>query len=287
MRSAIFVKVVRGYDMKCFALPLILLFWCASAFAGSKDAAPSFNVKWYGSMKKIIQERDLGGVIPLEKALSGRHVYAIGMIEGAVGEVTVVDGEAALNYGKDGIGKAISEIRKGEEASLLITASVGRWRSIPVPENMSEEELRSFVLEEAKKSGINTRDPFPFLIEGTIKKLVWSVLDGADTELTKQTHQLFFRKLVGYKAGTQAVLIGFYPAGLQGELAWPGESWHVHVLFTEEKTTGHVNAFSVQKGAILRLPGREQPPFADKERAANLFFPLAGDSGKKHSRKKE
>ncbi len=254
--------------MKRIALPLVFLFCCAPAFAGAKDAAPSFKMKWYGSLKKIIQEKDLGGVVQLENALSGRHVYAVGMIEGAVGEVTVVDGEAALNYGKYGIGKAVSEIRKGEEAALLITANVGRWRSIPIPDNMSEEELHAFVVEEARKSGINTKEPFPFLIEGTIKKLVWSVLDGTDAELTKQTHQLFFRKLVGYRAGAHAVLIGFYPAGLQGELAWPGESWHVHVLFTNEKTTGHVNAFSVQKGATLQLPCKEQPSSAVKERTA-------------------
>ena len=259
------------YYMKKIVFPVVLLICCA-AFAGERDAGQSFSVKWYGSFKKIMQERNLEGVVPLESALSGPHVYAVGMIRDAAGEVTVVDGDVFLNYGKDGIGNAVSEIKKGEEASLLITASVAKWRTIPVPENMSEGELHAFVLEEARKAGINLREPFPFLIEGTIKKLVWSVLDGTDRELTKQTHQLFFRKLVGYRAETPAVLIGFYPAELQSELAWPGESWHVHVLFKDEKTTGHVNAFSVKKGAKLSLPAREQRPYGDKARAAVKVF---------------
>jgi alpha-acetolactate decarboxylase len=253
---------MRTHTMQKIVFPVVfLLFW--AGLAGAKDAAQSFSVKWYGSFRKIIQEKDLGGVAPLERALSGPHLYAVGMIRDADGEITVVDGDVSLNYGKDGIGNAVSEIKKGEEASLLITASVGKWRTIPVPENMSEGELHAFVLEEARRAGINTREPFPFLIEGTIKKLVWSVLDGTDPELTKQTHQLFFRKLVGYRAETSAVLIGFYPAEQQSELAWPGEFWHVHVLFRNEKTTGHVNAFSVEKGAVLSLPEKEHASKAD------------------------
>ncbi|MGE5300022.1 MAG: acetolactate decarboxylase [Acidobacteriota bacterium] len=257
--------------MKKILFPAVLLICCA-AFAGERDAAQSFSVNWYGSFRKIIQGKDLGGVVPLERALSGPHIYALGMISDAAGEVTVVDGDVSLNYGKDGIGNAASEIKKGEESSLLVTASVGKWRTVPVPENMSEGELHAFVLEEARRAGISTREPFPFLIEGTIEKLVWSVLDGTDPELTRQTHQLFFRKLVGYRAETPAVLIGFYPAELQSELAWPGEFWHVHVLFKNEKTTGHVNAFSVEKGAILSLPAREQRPYGDKARAAVKVF---------------
>jgi alpha-acetolactate decarboxylase len=254
-------------DMKKYACMMVFLLCCA-AFAGANEAGQFFSVKWYGSFRKIMQERDLGGAVRLERALSGPHIYAVGMLRDAAGEITVADGAVSLNYGKDGIGNAVSEVRKGEEASLLITASIAKWRTIPIPENMSENELHAFVLEEARKAGINSREPFPFLIEGTVRKLVWSVLDGTDTELTKQTGQLFFRKLVGYRAETAAVLIGFYPAELRSELAWPGEAWHVHVLFKNEKTTGHVNAFSVEKGAMLSLPAKEQPSYANEEGTA-------------------
>jgi alpha-acetolactate decarboxylase len=253
--------------MKKIAFTLALMFLCAGA-AGAREAAQSFSVKWYGSFREIIQEKDLGGVVLLRKALSDPHVYAVGMIRDAAGEITVIDGSASLNYGKDGIGNAVAEIRKGEEASLLIAANVAEWRTVSIPGNMTEGELHAFVLEEARKTGINTREPFPFLIDGTIKKLVWSVLDGTEPELTRQTHQLFFRKLVGYRPETQAVLIGFYPAELRSELAWPGEWWHVHVLFKDERTTGHVNAFSVEKGATLRLPARMRPLFTRGEGAA-------------------
>jgi alpha-acetolactate decarboxylase len=253
--------------MKRAAIAALLLISCVSA-VGAREAAPAFIAKWYGSFREIIHKKNLHGVVTLDQALSGPHLYAVGMIQNAAGEITVVDGKVSLNYGKDGIGNAVTKIRKGEEASILITANVRKWRTVPIPENMTEAELHGFVLEEARKTGINTREPFPFLIDGTIKKLVWSVIDGTDPELTRQTHQLFFRKLVGYRAEAQAVLIGFSPAELQGELAWPGERWHVHVLFKGERTTGHVNAFSVEKGAVLQLPVREQVPLPGSERAS-------------------
>ncbi len=263
-------------DMKSIFFTVLAILFCASSVWAAKEVAQPFSLERYGSLKRIIQEKDLDGVVSLEEALAGPHVYAVGMIAGAAGEITVIDGDASLNYGKSGIGNPVTEIRKGDEAALLIVAHVGRWRTVPIPENMTEVELHGFVLEEARKSGVNTREPFPFLIEGTIRKLVWSVLDGTDPELTRQTHQLFFRKLVGYRAEANAVLLGFYPAELQSELAWPGEWWHVHVLFRNEKTTGHVNAFSVEKGALLRLPARLQPELREDNERASIIAPRRG-----------
>jgi hypothetical protein len=30
--------------------------------------------------------------------------------------------------------------------------------------------------------------------------------------------------------------------------------WHTHVIFTEEKKAGHIESFSVVKGATLKIP---------------------------------
>jgi len=235
----------------------ILLLLPVAAFAASKDAGPpSATVRYYGNFKKMIQENYVEGVVELERALSVPHIYAVGIIKNAEGEITVLDGEAWLNYGKDGISKTISQIRKGEKASLLLTACVEKWQTIVIPADMSENELHAFVLEQARKSGLNVKAPFPFLIEGKIRKLVWDVLDGADTDPARKSNQLFLTKLVGYRDEAPVVLLGFYPAELQNEFDYPGELWHIHVLFKDDNNTGHVNAFSVVKGSKLELPAR-------------------------------
>lgn len=242
--------------MKRTLLTILLLIPVAT-FAASKDAGPpSVTVRYYGNFKKLIQENYVEGVVELERALSVPHVYAVGIIKNAEGEITVLDGEAWLNYGKDGIGKTIGQIKKGEKASLLLTAAVEKWQTIVIPADMSENELHAFVLDQARRSGLNVKVPFPFLIEGRIRKLVWDVMDGADTDLARKSSQLFLRKLVGYRDEAPVVLLGFYPAELQSEFDYPGELWHIHVLFSDNNNTGHVNAFSVTKGARLLLPVR-------------------------------
>lgn len=235
----------------------MLLLLPVAAFAASKDAGPpSVTVRYYGNFKKMIQENYVEGVVELERALSVPHIYAVGIIKNAEGEITVLDGEAWLNYGKDGISKTSSQIKKGEKAALLLTAGVEKWQTIVVPADMSENELHAFVLEQARKSGLNLKVPFPFLIEGKIRKLVWDVLDGADTDPSRKSNQLFLRKLVGYRDEARVVLLGFYPAELQSEFDYPGELWHIHVLFKDDSNTGHVNAFSVVKGSKLELPAK-------------------------------
>jgi len=234
---------------------IVLLF--SAAVAAAKDAGQqSFNTRYYGNFKKMIQENNFEGVVELERALSGPHLYAVGIIKNAEGEITCLDGEAWLNFGKDGINKTIGQIKKGEKASLLIAANVEKWQTIIIPSDMSENELHAFLLEQARKSGLNVKAPFPFLIEGKIKKLVWDVLDGTDTDPAKKTNQLFLRKLVGYREEATVVLLGFYPGELQNEFNYPGELWHVHVFFKNDNNTGHANAFSVLKGSKLELPAK-------------------------------
>ncbi len=236
----------------------IIFLLSGTALAASKDAGPSpVNVRYYGSFKKMIQENHVEGVVELERALSAPHVYAVGIIKNAEGEITVVDGEASLNYGKDGMSKTVNQIKKGEKAALLITASIEKWQTIVVPDDLSEREFLAFILDQARKTGINIKAPFPFLIEGKIRKLVWDVLDGTDTDQSKKNNQIFLRKLVGYREEAPVVLLGFYPGELQNEFDYPGELWHIHVIFRDDNNTGHVNAFSVTKGARLQLPARQ------------------------------
>ncbi len=225
--------------------------------ASAKDAGPlSVNVRYYGSFRKMIQENHAEGVVELEKAVSTPHVYAVGIIKNAEGEITVLDSEVWLNYGRDGISKTVNQMRKGEKASLLITANVEKWQAMIVSDDMSESELFSFVFDQAKKIGLNMRAPFPFLIEGRIRKVVWEVLDGTDTDQARKSSQIFLRKLVGYKEEAPAVLLGFYPGELYNEFDYPGELWHIHAVFKDDNNTGHVNAFSVTKGFRLLLPAR-------------------------------
>jgi len=233
---------------------VVVLLMAGVSLAAAKDAGLPFNVRYFGNVKKMIHENNVEGVVEMDRGLFAPHMYAVGILGNAEGEFTALDGEVWLNYGKDGISTTGSQIKKGGKASLLIAATVEKWQTIVVPNDMTENEVRVFLLEQAKKSGLNVKVPFPFLIEGKIRKVVWEVMNGADIEQAKKTNQLFFRKLVGYREEAPAVLLGFYPGEMRAELDHPGELWHVHVVFRDDNATGHVNAFCVTKGARLQLP---------------------------------
>lgn len=219
-------------------------------------AVMPFELKYYGNLREIIKKKTPEGIVELYEALAEPHTYAVGILKNAEGEITALDGEVWLNYGKDGIDKTFNQVPKGEKAMFLVTAQVEKWLKITIPAAMSEQQLHGFVLEQARKSGLDIREPFPFLITGTFRDVVWNVMDGVEQGTDARRPQLLWKKLVGYREETQGVVVGFYPASLHAEICHPGEYWHVHMLFTRAKVTGHVSAFSVVGGSQLELPLR-------------------------------
>ncbi|MEK6673908.1 MAG: acetolactate decarboxylase [Nitrospirota bacterium] len=220
-----------------------------------------FSLKHYGSFKKMMHMKKVDGVVDLKTALNGKQIYGVGAIKNAEGEITVHDGKAWLSYGKDGMDKVTHEIPEGEQAMLLVTAQVEKWQDLFIPKDMAESELHVFMLEQAKKSGIDTEKPFPFLIEGQLKNLTWHVIDGTTTGTGgghNQAHgeHSFIRKLIEHNEKTSSIIIGFYSADIHGVFTHPGESWHVHVIFKDEKKAGHVENYGVLKNSTLKLPVR-------------------------------
>ena len=233
---------------------MLAFVFIGAALVFAQHKGPTFNFHFYGNFKTKSIEEKLAGNVDLEQVLSSAHVYGVGIIKDAEGEITVYNGAIWLNYGRDGINVTQNKIPKGEKAAFLITAEVDKWQTIVVPQNMSEQELYGFIRGQAKNLGLNPKLPFPFLVEGNIKDLVWDVLDGLDIISGKNGNHYLLRKLVEYREATQATLVGFYPAELRNEFPTPGELMHINVLFKDEKITGHASTFSVAKGALLELP---------------------------------
>jgi hypothetical protein len=239
--------------MRHIILSLIALFLVVVSLSASAEERRPFSIRTYGSFKKIIVSKTPEGVVDLDEALAGTHVYAVGEIEDAEGEITDYDGQVWLNYGDNGIDTSTHKIPEGAQAMQLITAQVEKWREVVIPKDMPDSDLYFFVLEQARKYGINLKQPFPFLVDGTVKDVVWHVLGGAEVEQNGKHKNLSFTKLVEYKDEAAVILVAFC-SELRGEFIRPGESWHMHVIFKNEKTTGHIDAFIVEKGARLMLP---------------------------------
>ncbi len=245
------------YKKFFITLILCLLF----SYTSFLQAAEPFNLRYYGSFQKMmhmVHMKKVVGVVDLKTALSGPHTYAVGAIKGGNGEITVIDSEVWLAYGRKALNRVVRAIPGGEEASLVVTAQVREWQEIAVPKKMSESELHQFIVEQAEKSGLNTKRPFPFLVEGEFQDLKWHVINGLNPEFTGHFRghggQPPFVQLKEYRKQTSGIVIGFYSANVQGVFTHPGESWHLHILIRDKERTGHVDKVVVGNGAVLKLP---------------------------------
>lgn len=243
--------------MKFTTFVLAALILAATSFPAQAEDRP-FDLRYYGSFKKILHLK-LEGVAGLKEILAGSHLYAVGALAEGAGEITVSDSGVWLSYGKDGMDSAVRAIPEGEQALMVVTARVEKWKEVTVPNDMPEADFHQFVLAEAGRAGIDTGAPFPFQVDGPAKGLSWHVINGRNPEfrghggphlMNNPPMKLLKERL----ERASATLIGFYSAGIQGEFTHPGESWHVHVLFRDENRAGHVDEVTIAEGALLKLP---------------------------------
>lgn len=233
------------------AVLFIVLISHSACTQGSSDP---FNIRYYGNFKNMVHQRKIDGVVDLKTAVSAPHTYAVGAIKKGEGEITVHNSEVWLSYGKDGLNRTTRTIPESEQALLLVTAQVENWQEIVVPKNMSQPELYKFIIEQAEKYALAPNQPFPFLLEGRFQKLLWHVINGLNPDLRGHERPHLFNQLTEQREQKLAIIVGFYSGSIQGVFTHPGDSWHLHVLFSDEKKAGHVDEIVVQKDTVLKLP---------------------------------
>lgn len=223
-----------------------------SSYAVSQETAP-FSLTHYGRFQKMMHMKNTDGVVDLGQAANQPSLYGVGALAHGTGEITLVNGKLWLDYGADGLGNAKHDAAKDEKAVLLVTAQVNTWVDVAVPEDMNGEKMHDFILAQASLHGIDTGTAFPFSIEGAYFDLDWHILNGRKEG---GGHGLggLFHKINEHRAQTAGTVVGFYSAAEQGVFTHPGESWHLHIVFESQGMAGHIDAISLRKGAILKLP---------------------------------
>jgi alpha-acetolactate decarboxylase len=226
--------------------------------AGLASSQPSdpFAITHYGQFKQMMHTGNTDGAVNLQEALDLPHIFAVGAIANGMGEITVIDGRVWLDYGADGLGDSRETVPSGEEAVLLVRAQVKDWISLNVPEDMAREKLYVFLLAEAEDHGLDIEEPFPFLLQGSFDDIDWHVVNGKRESSGDHKQWGIFNKLQEHRDLAAGTVIGFYSAAEQGVYTHPGESWHLHIVFTDEGKAGHLDALTVKQGTVLKLPVR-------------------------------
>jgi alpha-acetolactate decarboxylase len=249
------VRGVRSYAsskmkqaIKTVALVAAILAGCAT----TPEREPFAQVKCWGSMREVLREGKSHQRVQIE-SVTHKGTWGLGVLTEMEGEITIVDGQAALAVVENGVltHRALSE-RDG--ATLLVLSTVEEWSEQDLPEVRTLGDLQ-FVIEAALAgSAIKPEEgPVPIRIEGGFERMALHVLDHSCPIANPEGPKPW--RWAG--AGATGSIVGIYAKNQGGVLTHHGQEMHLHgVVITAdgERLSGHLDEIKLGPDARLFLP---------------------------------
>jgi alpha-acetolactate decarboxylase len=215
-----------------------------------------FGVTAYGNFKRLSHTGDASGNVVLVSVPASPGVYGVGALADLRGEILIWDGKVFVTRGESITG-SVEPPGPQDQAALLVTGRVKGWHQAAAPHDMAQREFERFVIDTARKIGIDISKPFPFVARGEVTNYLWHVVTGSSKQHggASQQQQGHANNRTFSGAKTVGVLVGFYSAEeLEGVISHPGERFHIHYADNDIKISGHLDQFGVGKGFALLLP---------------------------------
>jgi hypothetical protein len=240
-------------DRIAFAIGLALALPGCAAPAGARWRSDTVRV--FGTLREALRDGETHARVDVATIASPRLV-AVGAAAGLDGEITIKDGVCHVSRVRSG---AVETRRSADvAATLMCAAEVERWQHVPVAADIAPAALDRFVARAAGTVGIDTRAPFPFVVEGELVALSMHVLAGEcpiraarlGIAPTSPPFERRFERVAGQ-------LVGFHAEDGGGVITHHGSATHVHAIVPGDGGfTGHCDAVGVAAGAVLWLPAR-------------------------------
>lgn len=219
-----------------------------------------------GSFQRMQHTGDTAGQAPLASLPQRPGTWGVGATAGLRGEIVQIDGRLLVSPGTDAQGR-VQPPGADEQALLFASARVAQWVDVPLPTDLDQAGLEAFVRAQAAAQGIGADQPFAFRVEGRFPRLRWHVVTGAPPASGQGGghgshgghgggHANVHADLrVFHAPGATGQLVGIHSgAALEGVVSHPGERFHLHYIDAQATRSGHVDAYSVAAGAVLKLP---------------------------------
>jgi acetolactate decarboxylase len=216
-----------------------------------------FSIETYGSLQAVIDYGKTGSVVGLSRFKGNKSMIGLGLLSSLRGEFAVVEGEAWVSYpNNDGTLRSTELGANDETAAFMIAAVVPDWQSLALPQQAAFDDLEDAIENLGRSAGLDVERPFPFLIEGALVNLAFSVVDGrafmSETALSRDA--LMAASVKAQYPSVQGTIVGFFSKQEQPEFLEPGASMHLHVILRNEKQAGHVTRVDLPTGSSFRLP---------------------------------
>lgn len=234
---------------------------CHLQFDTQQIAPAQPKLVQFGSMHETIGMQQHQGRVSLGELLKRSHFYGVGALEKLQGEISIIDSRAIISTVEPtGSPTVVSENAHELQATLLVGAEVPQWTSVEIPKELTGEALDSWIQIQAEQHGLDTRKPFPFMIEGEVTDLRYHIIHGACPVHAKRNDKALpdnCKPFVKELSSVQAKVVGVFALHAAGKITHPGTSMHAHIVHLDEQnreTTGHLEQFSVGSDAKLMLP---------------------------------
>ena len=230
----------------------LLITFFAFVVLGCTSNTENGDVKYSGALRSMMSG-DLQATASLDSLSAKPHLYALGAFENLKGEIQIFNGKAFNTAVQSG--NLVFDKTFDKKASLIVYAEIANWQNIEIPSAInSSKKLETFIEEQAKKLGIDTEKPIPFLIEGKSQSLSWHVINWKDGD-TKHTHKKHKESgLNGIEENEKIEIIGFFSKSHKAVFTHHTTFLHMHFKSENEELAGHVDDLKLGNAMILKLP---------------------------------
>ena len=239
------MKYYRQTKLSCFILASLVLMSCSPKIA---TKAPPTKMACHVETQAL-DIRDNGKGRTLAKSILLADIertpttIGYGPALNPKAEITILDGNYYLTQ-PDGINpETHHQPADGQGATFIVTADAGVWmEGAPLPDVVNLQDISKAIGTYAKLSGCEDISVFPFKIKAHAKTLTWSITGSP-------------KSLKGITNDVDMIIVGIYDnSGEPRNAIMSGLDIHPHVVIASHNLSGHLNAVTLDPGAMLFVP---------------------------------
>ena len=226
------------------------------AFSTTCTNSESVKVEYAGALNDMMQQGDVSAKANLKDFQNKEHLYALGALEQLKGEILILDGMTSISSVQNQ--ELAIDNSFNYNASLLVYATVAEWKSFEVGDNIeSYEDLETYVEYLAKENGINTEEPFPFLLNGVVRAVDWHVVNWINGDMEHSHEKHIASGLQGTIIDQEVEILGFYSNKHHTIFTHHTTNMHLHVKTKDHQIAGHLDGLTLGNRFTLKLPATQ------------------------------
>jgi acetolactate decarboxylase len=209
------------------------------------------KVNHIGALKTIMSG-NITSVINLDSLANKEHLYALGAAANLEGEIQIFDGQPSNSYVADS-SLHLSDNYKSK-AALLVYAQVAQWEAFTLENITTKEQLEKVIFKTAANYKLNTEQPFPFLLEGSVARLDWHVINWKKGDSIHSHKKHKESGLNGTLENKAVQILGFYSSKHKAIFTHHTTNMHLHFKTDDLLVAGHLDDLQLDGSITLKLP---------------------------------